>query len=210
MKIIKQGNLQGRVATVVHGWAAKIGALALSGALLSLTLSPASVHAEAKAAMTQLQYLKWLVQITDSTSQFSPNSTAADYVQWARDNGLNPKDGWQPTALLTREVLATTLGQLYGIKAKKEADYIRALEREGVTIPTEAIISQAAFVGVVDEFGFPTLAGKKAKKKKTILCPPKHPWQAPKLKSKCTPPKGKATPKPPGQGFPKPPKPRDK
>lgn len=210
MKIIKQGNLQGRAASVVQGCVVKLGGLLLGGALLLALAAPTPVKADAGAAMTQLQYIKWLVQITDSGSQFSVNSTAADYVQWARDNGMNPKDGWQPTALLTREVLAMTLGQLYGIKAKKEADYIRALEREGVTIPTEPTVTQAAFVGVVDEFGFPTLAGKKAKKKKTILCPPKKPGQAPKLKSKCTPPKDKGKPKTEKPKTIHPPRPRDK
>lgn len=212
MKTFRQGNRHGNVRCVIQRWAVKLGGLALGGALLLGVMGPTPANADATKAMTQLEYIKWLVQLSDASSQFSANSTAADYVQWARDNGMNPKDGWKPTATLSRDILAMTLAQFYGIQAKKDTDYARVLEREGIILPTESVVSRAGFVSVIDEFGFQTISAKKAKKNKTVLCPAKHPWQAPKLKSKCTPPKEQVNPpEPPGHGFPIPghqPKPR--
>ena len=205
MKKIKNGNLQGRAGELVQGWLGRLGGLALGGVVFLAAFGPIPAKADASRALTQLEYIRWLAQLSDSTSQFSVNSTAADYVQWARDSGMNPNGGWEPTALLTRAVLAQTLAQFYGLKAVKgETDFARLLEREGIIMPTEQVVTRAGFVSVVDEFGFQTVTGKKAKKQKTALCPSNNPDKPPKLKFKCTPPKN--PPVPPGQVG-RPPKP---
>lgn len=205
----KEGNLQGR-AKGWHGWMVKLGGLALGAVLCGALLAPPVAKADAGTPLTQLEYIRWLVQLADATSQFSANSTAADYVQWARDNGLNPKGGWNPSAPLTREVLAQTLVQFLGVKGPKSvAEFERALEREGIILPSSELVTRGGLVSVIDEFGFQSIVGKKAKKKKTVLCPPKTPGKPPKLKSHCSPPKEPPKPKTPKpKGTPKPPKPR--
>src|SRR6266496_779362 len=56
-----------------------------------LALSAGSL--KAGQAITQLEFIQWLVQVTGETSQFTAASTAADYQQWALGKSLNPNAG---------------------------------------------------------------------------------------------------------------------
>ena len=78
------------------GWAKKIGAMALG--LLCL-MAPLSVKAQ---AITQLEYLQWLVQLAGEASLLPQNATAADYVAWARSRNVEPAGGCQPGAAMTQ------------------------------------------------------------------------------------------------------------
>jgi|GEM_PF-3226147 hypothetical protein len=207
----KQGNLQGRAKGLWQGWMVKLGGLVLGGVLCAVLITPTAAKADATAPLTQLEYIRWLVQLAGATSQFSANSTAADYIQWARDHGMNPKGGWNPTAPLTRDVLVQTLGQFLGIVGpKSSSEWVRALEREGIVLPSEdPVVTRATFANVVDEFGFQTIVGRKARRTKTVLCPSLTPGKPPVIKSKCEPPQQPAPPKPPVvDDTPEPPKPR--
>lgn len=115
-----------------------------------------SVLAPAANAITQMEFLQWMVQLTGDSGQFSAGSSSADYIQWARSKGMNPTGGWQPTSALTPEQLAQVLVQVYGLNPRKfGGDYFRILEREGITIDrSSGEVSRSALAGLVDEFGF--------------------------------------------------------
>jgi hypothetical protein len=133
----------------------KLGLYAIAVGLLLLLSCPISAKAE---TITQGECLQWLVQVTGDSGQFSPTSTAADLIQWARVKGMNPNGGWQPNAILTREALAEILVQLFGLNPKKfgGGDYARILAREGIELPTDADISRASLVSVLGELTFQT------------------------------------------------------
>jgi len=107
-------------------------------------------------AITQLEFLQWMVQLTGDNVQFNAASTPADYSQWAMSKGMNPTGGWQPNSALTPDQLAQVLVQLYGLNPRKfGGDYFRILEREGITIDrSSGEVTRAALAGLVDEFGF--------------------------------------------------------
>lgn len=115
-----------------------------------------TVFTPAAKAITQLEFLQWMVQLTGDNVQFNAASTPADYAQWAMSKGMNPTGGWQPNSALTPEQLAQVLVQLYGLNPRKfGGDYFRILEREGITIDrSSGEVSRAALAGLVDEFGF--------------------------------------------------------
>jgi len=107
-------------------------------------------------AISQLEFLQWMVQLTGDNVQFNAASTPADYTQWALSKGMNPTGGWQPGSGLTPDQLAQVLVQLYGLNPRKfGGDYFRILEREGITIDrSSGEVTRAALAGLVDEFGF--------------------------------------------------------
>jgi len=206
MKKFKIGTLKGWAGRIIHGWAMKLGVLTLGGALLLSSIGTTSAATvDGTRAMTQGEYMQWLLQL-GGRSQLPLGATSAEYVQTMRDMGVSPTGGWDYNGILTRDVLAQTLVQFFNITVKKQnTDFAALLEREAITLPDSQVISRVSFVNLVDEFGFQSRIGLKHKKKKTILCPPKTPGKPPKLKSKCSPPKSKPKPpKPPSK--PKPPK----
>ena len=115
-----------------------------------------TVFTPAAKAISQLEFLQWMVQLTGDNVQFNAASTPADYSQWAMSKGMNPTGGWQPSSALTPEQLAQVLVQLYGLNPRKfGGDYFRILEREGITIDrSSGEVTRAALAGLVDEFGF--------------------------------------------------------
>jgi hypothetical protein len=139
-----------RFAAIIHkGRTLKCGILALFAAgFLSFT---STAH-----AISQLEFLQWMVQLSGDNSMFSAGSTAADYVTWARSKGMDPSGGWNPTAALTPQQLAQSLVQLYGLNPRKfGGDYFRILEREGIIVDRSAAeVTRAALAALVDEFGF--------------------------------------------------------
>ena len=115
-----------------------------------------TVFTPAAKAISQLEFLQWMVQLTGDNVQFNAASTPADYTQWAMSKGMNPTGGWQLSSALTPEQLAQVLVQLYGLNPRKfGGDYFRILEREGITIDrSSGEVTRAALAGLVDEFGF--------------------------------------------------------
>lgn len=115
-----------------------------------------TVFTPAAKAISQLEFLQWMVQLTGDNVQFTAASTPADYSQWALSKGMNPTGGWQPSSALTPDQLAQVLVQLYGLNPRKfGGDYFRILEREGITIDrSSGEVTRAALAGLVDEFGF--------------------------------------------------------
>lgn len=150
MRQLSQIMLHGWIAAARKGKAIRfaIVALGMAGSLSFLTPTA--------NAITQLEFLQWMVQLSGDNAQFSSGSAPADYAQWARSKGMNPTGNWQPNAVLTPEQLAQALVQLYGLNPHKfGGNYFRILEREGIVISqTSSEVSRAALAGLIDGFGF--------------------------------------------------------
>ena len=165
MKKVLQYSLHGLSAKSMHGWAVKVGVVVLGAALYFST--PATVIAASSANVSQLQYLQWMAQLCGDSAQFSADSSEADYQQWARTKNMNPTGGWKNGTILTRDALAQTLVQLYGLTPKKWQNNYSILEREGIDIPDGNLVSRTSLVSLVDEFGFQSRTAIEAKKKKS-------------------------------------------
>jgi hypothetical protein len=167
MKKVIQSSLHGWSAKTIHGWAVRVGAFVLGATLFLVALGPITASAQS-GTVSQLQYLQWMVQLTGDSAQFSAASTEADYQQWARSKNMDPTGGWMARKALTRDDLAQTLVQLYGLTPKKSnsgTDWARILEREGIDLPSGNLVTRSALVGLVDEFGFQSRTALIAKKK---------------------------------------------
>lgn len=166
-----------------HGWGKwaqgwlKHGIVSV-GVAAFLTLASPAAH-----AISQLEYLQWMVQLTGDSASFSAESSAADYVQWARAKGMDPSGGWNANSALTPEQLAQSLVQLYGLNPRKYGgDYFKILEREGINITQGAPeVSRSALASLVDDFGFQSRTAIIAKAKNTMKHPkPPKPPKPPK------------------------------
>jgi hypothetical protein len=176
MKKIKTGTFGNWAGSAVLGLKACACGIALAAA------ASATLPAQAGPAtpLTQIEYIRLMVQVNGAASQFSAGSTVADYVQWARDNGMNPARGWQPGAALSSDVLAATLGQFLQLNSTKGgADMIRELEINGIYTPKGAIVTRADFAGIVDSFGMQTATGRRTLSPKSSPAPLGAPKFAP-------------------------------
>ena len=108
--------------------------------------------ADSSSHLTQKEYLQWLVKIHGDESLLPAQPTTDDYLKWARDNKIEPKDGWKPSEMLTREVFAETLAQVFGVPT--EGGPSEALAKEGVTIPADKLVARSAMMKAIDDFGF--------------------------------------------------------
>jgi hypothetical protein len=123
------------IQKLLQGWARKFTVLAVGAACCTAVLSPTTTAAAELTGATQLQYLQLLVVLTGEAPWFPANATANDYVQWARNNGMNPQGGWQPNALLTTDVMAETLVELLGLNPRKQnGNYYLTLARDGINL----------------------------------------------------------------------------
>src|SRR6266446_7802676 len=161
MKKIRISLPQGDAGSMAQGCAKKLGLLVLGSRAAADQSSP----------ITQLQFLQILVQMSGDTPKFSASSTAADYVQWARNKGM-VNVPWQPSAKLTQDVLARSLVPLFGLTpGKLGQDYPRILAREGIVVPSSAEPTIADIVTIVQSpFFQPRVHPHHSPKK----CPPGH------------------------------------
>ena len=195
MKNLKSTPLHGSERNLGIGFIHKVAVLFLGAVLFTGLMHPTAAKAEAGVAISQLEYLQWLVQLSGDTGQFTAAATPNTYVDWARSRNMLPTGGWQPTAVLTRDVLAQTLVQFYNMKVQKNADFVRTLQREGIQVPDAVTISRESFVSMVDEFGFQSRTATVAKGKKS-----KH--KTPTKKPTPKKPTKKKTPKKPSPKHP--------
>src|SRR5438552_3797524 len=120
MKNVVQKSVQGWAGNQVQGWALRLGVLAVGAACSVAVLVPATASASS-SSVSELKFLQTLAQLTGESGQFSAGSTPGDYVQWARNRGVEPSGGWKPGAGLSSDVLAQSLVQLYGLNPRKYA-----------------------------------------------------------------------------------------
>jgi hypothetical protein len=131
MKNIEKNVKQGSVKRMCQGLAKSIGVSVLGTACI---LAPMTVKADS-TPVSQLHFLQTLAQVSGDSGQFTSSSSVADYVHWAQSKGLNPSGGWQPTANLSKNAVATLLVQLLGLNPSKfGGDYTRVLTREGIDL----------------------------------------------------------------------------
>ena len=109
--------------------------------------SPSSAQA---AAITQLEYVQWLVQLSGDTDQFTDNSTPGDYAAWARGKGMEPRGGWQLGSKLDKDALAQTLVQFLQLSPAKKGDYLRTLAASGIQLPSGPVVSRRDLANFVD------------------------------------------------------------
>jgi len=123
--------------------------------VVGLAMGLAMLTPSAKA-ITQLEYLQIMVQLSGDSASFSSSSSPADFVQWARSKGMNPSSGWNPSANLTPAQLAEALVNLYGLNPRKYGgDFFRILEREGIAIDqSSAVVSRVQLMNLLDNVGF--------------------------------------------------------
>jgi hypothetical protein len=162
-----QGNQQNQKV------ARRFAALRVRVALVALAavawLMSVNSWAASPTPITQLQYIQLLVQLTGDTAQLPATSNPSDYIKWAQAKGLSPKNGWDISAKLTREVLAETMVQLLGIVPKKNEDQIASLARLNIKLPDTAEISREDLTKTIDQYLEPRLPlirsmpGKEAK-----------------------------------------------
>lgn len=142
--------------------------------------------ATANAAMTQREYIKWIVQLAGDRGSFTSFATDEDYIKWAKKQKMDPKEtqkGWNLDGALTQEVLAETLAQFFDLgKPKKGSDYVRLLLREGISLPDIAEISREDFAVLIDKIGMQGLAWTDVKwsKSHSPAKPSKKPTKPPK------------------------------
>jgi hypothetical protein len=155
MKNVLMSPQQGWMQSVNHGWAKKVGLAVLSAGLGLALLTPTVSSAGPSAPVTQLEYIQVLVHACGDDGQFSSGATAADFVQWAKNKGMNPTGGWNPDAQLSPDVLAQTLVQLNNINPNKQGgNFRRILEREGINVPDGSVVTRASLFSLVDDSVF--------------------------------------------------------
>jgi hypothetical protein len=89
----------------------------------------------ASPLLTQGELIQWLVQLSGDSGTLPTKPTTANYVTWAKGQGLTPAGGWSPNTVLTRDVLAQVLVQFFALGGKAGTDPIKILQREGIDIP---------------------------------------------------------------------------
>src|SRR5713101_9659834 len=157
MKKIRISLPQWDARSMAQGCAKKFGLLVLGIVAALALLGPSRAAADQSPPVSQLQFLQLLVQLTGDTAQFNPGSTAADYVNWAVNQGLKPTGGWQPGSPLTRDVFGQSLVQLFKIAPDKfNNDFARILAREGITeiVEKEPIMTLKQLIDTIEEFAF--------------------------------------------------------
>ncbi len=151
MNNVENSTVQDSKKKMCHGLANKIYVCALSAALLLAALAPAQAES---SALTQLQYLQWVAQLSGASGQFSHNASGSDYIHWAQSQGLNPSGGWQPSDTLSKDQMAQLLVQQLGLKEKKfGGDNVRTLLREGIDLSGIGDkVTKDQLVGLLDQF----------------------------------------------------------
>ena len=117
---------------------------------LALFLSAAGSALADSAALTQQQYLQWMVSVCGE--RLPSSASGQDLINWARGKGMNPAGGWQLNAKVTKEVAAQTIVQLLNLAPRKgNVDAVRILEREGIILTsTDGLITIKDLVRTID------------------------------------------------------------
>lgn len=148
--VISHGRTHKTQGWKLSFWVALLGATCL--------LNPLFTQAGG-SGMTQLEFIQWVASVTGESGQFGPGSSAGDFIQWARDKGMNPEGGWQAESVMTTDALAQVMVQLFGLNPKKfGGDLKKNLLREGIVLPDSATVSRVDLMSFVDQLGFQSRA----------------------------------------------------
>ena len=120
-----------------------------AGALCSMALL-GPINTEAKP-VTQLTFLRTLAQLSGDAGKFNVKSKSSDYVTWAIGRGVDPTGGWKPGSVLTSQVLAQSLVQLFELNPRNYGgDPFRILEREGILIDRTRKVESDKLASLLD------------------------------------------------------------
>src|SRR5260221_7469466 len=151
MNKVEISLVHGERQKVRHGLAKQSCTFALGAGLLWAAGVPVTAKADS-AAVTQLQYLQWVAQLTGASGQFNKDSSASDYLNWARGIGFKGNGEWKPNDNLDRDTLAQSLCNLFNIKVKGSSDAPRALQAAGINLSGVAgNVTKADLVALVDQ-----------------------------------------------------------
>lgn len=151
MKSVVQKSLHGCVGPGNQGWNLKLGIAFVSAICLTSLLAPTRASAAA-TPVSHLQYIQTIAQVVGESGQFNASSSAADYVQWAKNRGMNPSGGWSANAPMSASAVAETLVQLLGLNPNKFGrDYFRNLGSEGIRIDPSAVITHSYLTSLLDQ-----------------------------------------------------------
>src|SRR5260221_6926307 len=151
MNKVEISLVHGERQKVRQGWAKRSGASAFSAGLFLAAWASVTAKADS-AAVTQLQYLQWVAQLTGASGQFNKDSSASDYLNWARGIGFKGNGEWKPNDNLDRDTLAQSLCNLFNIKVKGSSDAPRALQAAGINLSGVAgNVTKADLVALVDQ-----------------------------------------------------------
>src|SRR5205085_3595045 len=112
MNNVELSLVQGSVKRICQGLASKMGVFALGAAFLSAPLAVSTVKAE-ESAITQIQYVQWLAQV--SAAGLAANASSDALIAWAKSQGINPDGGWKAGDKLSSDALKQTLVQALGL-----------------------------------------------------------------------------------------------
>jgi len=159
MQEVTQKIVQGRTVKSLKGLVLKLSTAAVGVACCMASMTP--LEAQAGTGVSQLKFLQVMAQLTGDADQFSAASKPADYIQWARSKNLTVS--WSPGDVLTSDIVAVTLVQLYGLNPRKYGgDYYKNLEREGINIPKTGVITGEDLSAIIDSSAFQGRAGQLA------------------------------------------------
>jgi hypothetical protein len=164
MKKVDQSSRQGWIETVGHGLLKRLVLLAMGAACCAVLLRPLPGQAAMMGshAITQLDFIKFLVELAGDQGYFGPGATDRDFVYWAKKYKIKPREGIQPNAPLTRDVMAQMIVDWFRLKGDKSTgkdDAIAILEREGINVPGirhDQVMTWNDAVDIADEPPFQT------------------------------------------------------
>lgn len=152
MKSVVQKSLHGCVGPKNQGRKFKLGIALVSAICLTSALAPTRVSAAPATPVSHLQYIQAIAQVVGESGQFNASSSAADYIQWAKNRGMNPAGGWSANSPMAASAVAETLVQLLGLNPNKFGrDYFRNLDSQGIHIAANAVISHGYLASLLDQ-----------------------------------------------------------
>jgi hypothetical protein len=99
-----------------------------------------------------LQYIQAISQAVGESGQFGASSSPADYIQWAKNRGMNPAGGWSANSAVSANIVAETLVQLLGLNPNKFGrDYLRNLDSEGIHIDANSVVTASLLASLLDQ-----------------------------------------------------------
>jgi hypothetical protein len=156
MQDVIQKAVQGRAGYSFKGLVLKLSTAAVGAVCCFAPLAP--MDAAAGDSVSQLKFLQILAQLTGDADQFTAASKPSDYIQWAKSKSLTIS--WSPTDVLTSDIVAVTLVQLYGLNPRKYGgDVYKILEREGITVPKTGTLTGAELSAIIDGSAFASRTG---------------------------------------------------
>jgi hypothetical protein len=151
MKSVVQKSLHG-CGPGNQGWKLKLGIAIVSAICLTSAFAPTRASAAPATPISHLQYIQAISQAVGESGQFNASSSAADYIQWAKNRGMNPASGWSANSPMVASAVAETLVQLLDLNPKKfGGDHFRNLDSQGIHIGASSVVTAGFLASLLDQ-----------------------------------------------------------